>query len=96
MRYIGSKKLLLADIERVIDENIKDAQTFCDIFSGTVCVGAYLKKRYKVITNDLLYFSYCIQRAIIENNTIPKFEKLGFNPTEYFNNLKETDLETLT
>ena len=39
MRYIGSKKLLLEDIERVIDENVKYAETFCDIFSGTVCVG---------------------------------------------------------
>ena len=96
MRYIGSKKLLLADIERVIDENIACAQTFCDIFSGTVCVGDYFKKRYKIITNDLLYFSYCIQRAVIENNTVPVFEKLGFNPTEYFNNLKESDLETLS
>ena len=96
MRYIGSKKLLLADIERVIDENVKDAETFCDIFSGTVCVGDYFKKRYKIITNDLLYFSYCIQRAVIENNFVPNFEKLGFNPIEYFNNLKETDLETLT
>ena len=95
MRYIGSKKLLLGDIERVIDENIKDAGTFCDIFSGTVCVGDYFKKRYKIITNDLLYFSYCIQRTVIENNTVPKFEKLGFNPIPYFNNLYADELEKL-
>ena len=95
MRYIGSKKLLLGDIERVIDENVKDAETFCDIFSGTVCVGDYFKKKYKVITNDLLYFSYCIQRAIIENNTVPRFEKLGFNPVEYFNNLSEDEQNNL-
>ncbi len=95
MRYIGSKKLLLEDIERVIDENVKYAETFCDIFSGTVCVGDYFKKKYKIITNDLLYFSYCIQRAIIENNSVPQFEKLGFNPIEYFNNLSEKEQNTL-
>lgn len=96
MRYIGSKKLLLGDIGRVIDENIKNAGTFCDIFSGTVCVGDYFKKKYKIITNDLLYFSFCIQKAIIENNSSPKFEKLGFNPVEYFNALSSKELEQLS
>lgn len=95
MRYIGSKKLLLADIERVIDENIKDAESFCDIFSGTVCVGDYFKKRYKIITNDLLYFSFCIQKALIENNNVPDFKKLGFSPVEYFNNLNTDKLNDL-
>ena len=95
MRYIGSKKLLLGEIERVIDENVQSAETFCDIFSGTVCVGNYFKKKYKVITNDLLYFSYCIQKAIIENNTVPKFEKLGFTPVEYFNELDSNELTEL-
>ena len=95
MRYIGCKKLLLGDIERVIDENIESADSFCDIFSGTVCVGEYFKKKYKIITNDLLYFSYCIQKAIIENNFVPEFKKLGFNPIEYFNNLTEREINTL-
>ncbi len=95
MRYIGSKKLLLADIERVIDENVKNAESFCDIFSGTACVGNYFKKKYRIISNDLLYFSYCIQKALIENNAVPQFKKLGFNPVEYFNNLSETELSYL-
>jgi len=96
MRYIGSKKLLLGDIERVIDENIKDAETFCDIFSGTVCVGDYFKKKYKIITNDLLYFSFCIQKALIENNSVPDFKKLKFNPVEYFNAIPQEELESLS
>lgn len=95
MRYIGSKKLLLGDIERVIDENVNSAKSFCDIFSGTVCVGEYFKKKYKIISNDLLYFSYCIQKAIIENNSIPVFKQLGFNPIEYFNTLDEKESEHL-
>ena len=95
MRYIGSKKLLLGEIERVIDENINDAKSFCDIFAGTACVGEYFKKKYKIISNDLLYFSYCIQKAIIKNNSIPKFKELGFNPVEYFNNLHQDELNDL-
>jgi adenine-specific DNA-methyltransferase len=95
MRYIGSKKLLLGDIERVIDENINSAESFCDIFSGTVCVGNYFKKKYKITTNDLLYFSYCIQKSVIENNEIPKFKKLEFNPIEYFNSLTPDKLNNL-
>lgn len=95
MRYIGSKKLLLGDIERVICENINSAESFCDIFSGTVCVGNYFKNKYKIITNDLMYFSYCIQKAVIENNELPKFKKLGFNPIEYFNSLSQNELEKL-
>ena len=89
MRYIGCKKLLLGEIEKVLKENITEAESFCDIFSGTVCVGSYFKKFFKTITNDLLYFSYCIQKAVIENNSHPKFEKLDFNPIEYFNKLSQ-------
>jgi len=92
MRYIGSKKSLLAEIERIIDENIKDAEVFCDIFSGTACVGNYFKKKYKILSNDLLYFSYCIQKAVIETNFMPEFKRVGFNPIEYFNNLSEKEL----
>ena len=96
MRFIGSKKLLLGDIERVICENINNAESFCDIFSGTVSVGKYFKNKYKIITNDLLYFSYCLQKAIIESNTTPKFDKLGFNPIEYFNNVKTDELSQIS
>jgi len=95
MRYIGSKKLLLGDIEQVISENIKLAKSFCDIFSGTVCVGNYFKQKYKILTNDILYFSYCIQRGIIENNFVPGFKNLSINPIEYFNNISVKELKQL-
>ena len=96
MRYIGCKKLLLGDIEKVIQENVEAAEIFCDIFSGTVSVGNYFKNRYQIISNDLLYFSYCLQKGIIENNFIPKFEKLGFNPVDYFNGLTQKELNHLS
>lgn len=91
MRYIGSKKKLLENIENVIKDNVKeDNQSFVDLFSGTGVVGEYFKKDYKIISNDLLYFSYIIQKARIENNTIPKFLKLKkigiYNPFYYLEN----------
>ena len=77
MRYIGSKVLLLDKIKEVIDENINDeSNIFCDIFSGTGVVSRYFKKYYQVYSNDLMYFSYILQKATIENNKIPEFDKL--------------------
>ena len=78
MRFIGSKAQLLKQIEQVINENTSPSdRVFCDIFSGTAAVAQYFKPRYEMHTNDLLHFSYVIQKAIIENNTVPKFEKLS-------------------
>lgn len=83
MRFIGSKASLLENIQKVIDENILDnSEIFCDIFAGTNSVGYYFKPRYKIISNDLLYFSYSIAKGLIENNKKPTFKglaKLGIN-----------------
>lgn len=77
MRYIGNKTNLLENINQVIKDNCQgDEKSFCDLFSGTASVARYFKNRYRIISNDLLYFSYILQRATISNNEIPKFEKL--------------------
>jgi len=79
VRFIGSKNLLLKNIEYVINQNIKNWQsleTFCDIFSGTTVVSRYFKKYFKIISNDLLYFSYVLQRCYVQNNSIPSFKKI--------------------
>lgn len=77
MRFIGSKAMLLQDIEKVIDENTGgQEQVFCDIFSGTGVVARHFKSRYQIISNDILHFSYILQKATIENNRLPDFEKL--------------------
>jgi len=74
MRFIGSKVNLLNNIAEVIKENVSDnSEVFLDLFSGTGVVGEYFKKDYQVISNDNLYFSYILQKAKIENNTIPQF-----------------------
>ena len=77
MRFIGSKNALLENIEYVINENTEgNEHILCDLFSGTAVVAQHFKNRYKIISNDFMYFSYVIQKAVIENNKIPKYENL--------------------
>ena len=100
MRYIGSKRLLLDNIEKVIKDNIKGKiNIFCDIFSWTWTVAEFFKKDYTIISNDLLFFSHVMQRASIMENVIPEFNKLSeylwTNPIEYLNN-KKVSLNDIT
>lgn len=77
MRYIGNKTNLLNNINQVIKENCDgNEKVFCDLFSGTSSVARYFKNRYKIISNDILYFSYVLQKATISNNEVPHFENL--------------------
>jgi adenine-specific DNA-methyltransferase len=78
MRYIGGKSQLLRDIDTIISENVLgDERVFCDIFSGTGSVARYFKPRYEVVSNDVLHFSYVIQKATVESNAAPMFAKLS-------------------
>ena len=100
MRFIGSKTLLLDQIKSVIDEKAPEAKSFCDIFSGTAAVARYFKQWYQVCSNDLLYFSYVLQRATVENDQMPEFERLKAetgidDPLDYFNGRQKNDLEVL-
>lgn len=77
MRFIGNKTNLLEKIKEVIDENCSDgSRVFCDIFAGTGSVSRYFKPYYRIISNDLLYFSHILTAATIENNSVPQFNKL--------------------
>ena len=94
MRFIGGKSQLLNNIEAVIADNVQGNETvFCDIFSGTGSVARYFKPKYELHTNDILHFSYVIQKATIENNDIPMFEKLAkIGISEPIKFLEETDI----
>ena len=65
MRYLGSKAKLLNTIEGIIEKYDIDGYTFGDLFAGTSCVGDYFKDRYKIQSNDFLYFSYVISLSLI-------------------------------
>lgn len=95
MRFIGSKANLLNHIEDVITENTDGTENvFCDIFSGTGTVARYFKPKYEVISNDALHFSYVIQKATIENNSLPTFAKLhSIGISDPFKFLEETQIK---
>src|SRR3712207_9501527 len=98
MRFIGSKVLLLDKINKIIEENIKDnAKPFCDIFSGTSSVARYFKYKYEVYSNDIMNFSYVLQKSTIENDKIPCFYKLqqiGIDdPINYLENIDIRDID---
>lgn len=101
MRYIGCKKLLLTYIEELLNDKVKGAKSFLDIFSGTATVARYFKKSYKIYSNDVLYFSYCLQRGTIDINEKPTFEYLKKHlgvedPIVYFNSMDSKEMECLS
>ena len=100
MRYIGCKTNLLENIKEVVDKHTTNATSFCDIFSGTASVARYFKQWYEVYSNDLLYFSYCLQRGSVEIEKKPTFNSLkkalGIqNPITYFNLMDTDEMELL-
>ena len=77
MRFIGCKENLVDFIETFVKERDINGSIFCDLFAGTGSVAKHFKKLgYKIISNDLLYFSYVLQKVYIEQNEYPKFAKL--------------------
>lgn len=71
INYIGSKANLLPFLQTNIDDVVKNDlshMVFCDIFAGTGVVGAFFKEKVKkVISNDLEYYSYVLNRNAIKN-----------------------------
>ncbi len=77
MRFIGNKENLVEKIYYALAEKDIKGDSFFDFFSGTSNVGQFFKKKgYQVFSSDLLYFSFVLQKAYIENNKPPSFEKL--------------------
>src|SRR3989338_8415326 len=72
MNYIGSKLSLLEFLEESINKVAgKNCDTFCDLFAGTGIVGRYFKtKGYKIIANDIQYYSYDLNSIDVKNRKI--------------------------
>lgn len=71
MNYIGSKYSLMdfltTTIADVAGTNIK-GKVFADLFAGTGVVGKTFKEQgYRVISNDIQYYSYVLNKHLIEN-----------------------------
>lgn len=71
MNYIGSKYSLMDfltnSISKVTGTNA-EGKVFADLFAGTGVVGKTFKEKgYKVISNDIQYYSYVLNKHLIEN-----------------------------
>lgn len=89
MRYIGGKSLLNDNIAKAIELNTQNVKSVIDIFSGSGAVASYLKEKgYTLLCNDILYFSFILQRASIGLNRKPTFSHLGIDdPINHLNSL---------
>lgn len=78
MRFIGSKARLLTQINEFLTPKLDGTeQSFTDLFSGSGVVSQYFKDRFKITSNDLMYFSYVIARATVQLNHVPTYAKLA-------------------
>jgi adenine-specific DNA-methyltransferase len=79
MNYIGSKRRLSTFLFETISDTVgslKD-KTFCDLFAGTGIVGRTFKSKVaEVISNDLEYYSYVLNRNYIQNHQPIKYEEI--------------------
>ncbi len=73
MNYIGSKYKLSPFIKETIyavSGNNLSSKVFCDLFAGTGIVGRAFKQEVKkVISNDLEYYSYVLNKNYIGNHS---------------------------
>ena len=77
MRFIGNKENLVPSIYQILLTKDIGGNSLFDVFTGTTNVAKFFKrKNYQVFSCDLLYFSYVLQRAYLENNEELTFEKL--------------------
>ncbi len=77
MRYLGTKTDLVEKIYELIKEKKIDNEnyTFCDAFSGTGAVGEFLKDKFRIIANDIQYYSYIMSQAKLNTPDL-KFSQL--------------------
>jgi len=88
MRFIGNKELIVGEITDLLKKkgllNTKKTLRFFDAFCGTGAVSNSLKSSFNLVINDLLNWSVLYTRGRI-TATDCKFEKLGFDPFDFFN-----------
>ena len=79
MNYIGSKHSLIEFLEESINKIVGNRKgVFCDLFAGTGAVGTHFKKKgYKVIANDIQYYSYVLNRHYVGNHKELLFDRLS-------------------
>ena len=96
-RYMGAKYKLLDFILPPVTNLLREGESFVDLMAGTHSVGYALKKRNRIIANDIQYYSKVFGEAIIENNTLSnihfRFSK-DFDELEINRNISNWFIET--
>ena len=98
MRFIGSKKNIVGKIDDVLSRHLDGSEkTFLDLFAGSNSVGNYFSKKYQIISNDIMYFSYVLARGSLaqkENISFNKLKEINISdPFKYFNSI---DIDSCT
>lgn len=84
MNYIGSKLSLIDFLKQSINKTLENnnetrcanEMVFADLFAGTGVVGcAFKQDGYSVIANDIQYYSYVINKHLIENTETLNIDK---------------------
>lgn len=85
MNYIGSKYSLIDFLQdSILDFAGTGNKVFADLFAGTGVVGSSFKQLgYQVISNDIQYYSYVLNKHLVEN--IPPLDQ---SLLEYLNSLE--------
>ncbi len=88
LNYIGSKKTLFDKLDKVFQKYITNKTVFGDMFAGTGTVAFMIQEKYKckVITNDLQYYAYVLNRAILTKYT-QKEQNIITKKIEEYNNI---------
>ena len=77
MRYIGNKTRLLPFIMKGVARLRLSASAVHDAFAGTAAVGREMKASgWRVVSSDLMTYSYVFQRAYVVASRVPAFRKL--------------------
>lgn len=72
IRYMGNKEKLLEYIIPELCNSAKVGGVICDIMAGTNTIGYALNQNYKIISNDVQYYSYVIGKALLCEENINK------------------------
>jgi len=77
LQYMGSKLRIISHICEPIIRN-KSIKTVVDLFAGTGCIGYALKPHKNVISNDIEYYSYVINQAILNGCSFSITDEVSF------------------
>lgn len=77
LQYMGSKARIISHICDPIIKN-KSIETVVDLFAGTGSVGYALKSYKNVISNDIEYYAYIINQAILNGCSFSEADEAAF------------------